>query len=491
MEFKPLYYKDKLHIINPTGDVGVVTLWSPVKTIYKKLSTIGIDLEPQTSRVAALGTLYGNGIPELLRNLLYNPQIGHLILLGKDLSGSRHELKHFFTHGLEEVTYLGTSMYGILGTDRKMDGNVMPEDFGGRLTLTDLSPYRGAEAQDKIRSFYNQLPPQKPCTAERVHRPIPPVHVAWHPSDPRGHTVIRTYPLEAWKELIFRIVRFGHRNTIQKGERIELQNIKVIVQRPVEETKEQLAEHGFSLDKLQAYQKQLLDPTLPIERTYTYGNRMRGHFMAEGERIDTLAMAVERLQKDPETRQAYITLWDTSQDALPESKGHPCLVSLFFRKFEEKLTLTATFRTHNALDGWLRNVYGLMVIQKYVADRTHIPVGSLSIISHSISIDPQGNGMDRARAIAETKETDEVIDAVTGRRSPRQDPNGAFLVTTDKESQEIVVQHNYQGQTLKEYRAQSSEELEKMLARDLALSEISHALYLGREIARKALQLKT
>jgi thymidylate synthase len=41
-----------------------------------------------------------------------------------------------------------------------------------------------------------------------------------------------------------------------------------------------------------------------------------------------------------------------------------------------------------------------------------------------------------------------------------------------------------------EYRGKSAEEIERQLARDLALSEISHALYLGREVARKEFEMK-
>jgi thymidylate synthase len=43
---------------------------------------------------------------------------------------------------------------------------------------------------------------------------------------------------------------------------------------------------------------------------------------------------------------------------------------------------------------------------------------------------------------------------------------------------------------IKQYRGKSAEEIERQLARDAALSEISHALYLGREIARKEFQMK-
>ena len=63
-----------------------------------------------------------------------------------------------------------------------------------------------------------------------------------------------------------------------------------------------------------------------------------------------------------------MALWDTARD-LTVKEGRPCLGSLFFRRFEGKLTLSATFRTHNAMDAWLLNVYGLMAVQNWVAER--------------------------------------------------------------------------------------------------------------------------
>ncbi|MBF0462230.1 MAG: hypothetical protein HQL87_12625 [Magnetococcales bacterium] len=489
--FEPLYYKDKLQIINPQGDIGVVTLWSPVKTVYKKLSTHGIDLDPHTSRIAALGTLYGNGLPELLHNLLYNPQIAYLVILGKDLANARQELIGFFARGLEETTYLGTPMYRIIGTDKKMDGSVKPEDFRTRpLTVTDLSVHREPELAAALQSYFAERPPQQPCQAERVRRTIPQPVVQWYPSHPGGHSLMRHTPLEAWQEVIFRLVRFGHRQQLRKGERIELQNMKVIIQEPAEEDPVPLAKWGFALADLHAYQATLLDPTPSAEQPYTYGNRLRGYFQSGTGVIDTLETAICHLREDAESRRAYIALWDSNRDTLPITRGHPCLVALFFRKWAGQLTLTATFRTHNALDGWLRNVYGLMAVQRYVADRVPLPVGSLTIISHSISIDPQGNGLARAQAIALAKKSDDRVDLATGKRSLRMDPNGELLLSTDDDTQEIVVQHLYQGRLLKEYRAKEPETLEKMLARDCALSEISHALYLGREMARCEIKLK-
>jgi hypothetical protein len=48
--------------------------------------------------------------------------------------------------------------------------------------------------------------------------------------------------MEAWTELIYRLFRFGHRNMVAKKSgpegRVELQNIKAIIERPVEEADE-------------------------------------------------------------------------------------------------------------------------------------------------------------------------------------------------------------------------------------------------------------
>ena len=114
--------------------------------------------------------------------------------------------------------------------------------------------------------------------------------------------------------------------------------------------------------------------------------------------------------------------------------------------------------------------------------------GALTVFSHSISIDAAV--LDKAKSIAKSKTTDHVVNRETGKIDLRFDPNGEFTVTVDQEAGEIVVQHSWRGAKISEYRATTAEAIENQLARDAALSEISHALYLGREMARKEAQLK-
>ncbi|MBF0097121.1 MAG: hypothetical protein HQM04_10855 [Magnetococcales bacterium] len=490
--FEPLYYQDRLQVVNPQGDVGVVTLWTPPGVIGKKLQQWGIDLQPHTARIAVLGTLYGNGLAEMLVNLLYNPQIVHIVILGKDLGGSRQELLNFFQLGVEPSDYLGSAMYRIIGTGRWLDGSVLPEDFQQRpLQVVDFSQWRHEEAAERVRAYFAALPAVQTTELPRVRRSVRKPEVAWYPSHPCGHTVVRRTPLEAWQEVVFRLLRFGQRQQLRKGERLELLNCKVVVDEPFAESAAVLEKWGFSLAALQEYQASILDGSPPEEQPYTYGNRLRGYFQsAPGMVIDGLEQAVRHLQEDGESRRAYISLWDGRRDLLPGVRGHPCLVTLFFRKWGETLTLTATFRSHNALDGWLRNCYGLMAIQDFVAQRVGLAVGALTLLSHSISIDPQGDGLARAKAIALAKKSDDRIDPESGKVSLRTDPNGEFVVSMDRAAGELVVHHRYRGQLLKEYRGRDSESIEKQLARDCALSEIGHALFLGREMARWQMKLR-
>jgi thymidylate synthase len=488
VEFQALYYQDRLKIVNPEGDVAITTLWSKVESAHQILEEAGVDLTPESSRIGPIANLYGNGLPQMLRNLLWNPQLRHIVILGKNLSGSREWILNFFEHGLEEVEFLGAKAFRIRNTTRTIDGCVQPQNFPHIPEFTVLGDVGDPATKAGLKTFFDGLPPQQACADARVEPPpIPEPVVSRFPSEPRSHTIVRDTPMEAWTELIFRLFRFGHRNMVAKKSgpegRVELQNIKAIIERPVEEADEILQQYGFSLEKFQGYQRRILDPNKPADLAYTYGNRLRGYFP----KVDSLEIVGQRLKEKPESRHAYIALWDNARD-LPEGTDTPCFVSAFFRKFEDKLTLTATFRSHNAMEAWPENVYGLIAILRFVAEKAGIEPGALTVFSHSISIDT--SSLEKARKIATSKESDEVHDPTTGKLGPRMDPNGAFTTTFDRATWELVVEHSYDGMKLNEYRGKSAEEIERQLGRDVALSEISHALYLGREIARKEFEMK-
>jgi thymidylate synthase len=479
MEFKPLYFADRLKIINPRGTIGVVTLWSKVEYVIERFREAGVDLDPASSPIAVFGNLYGNGLREMLRNLLYNPQIQTLLICGNDRSGSKDELINFFVEGLQKVSafvrYLSPSP-GIAvapalirGTNRIIDNLVKPTQFRKPPQLIWFGDPHRNEAINNISQYFESLNPASQEDIPRKELPLPVVEVPYFPSNPRGHLVVRETPLQAWKEVLHLLARFGRRVNLMKGDRLELQNVKVVVEKPRFESDEKLQAVHLDPLELKNYQENILKGDLREDETYNYGHRLRTYFD-----LDTLAACAERLKKDREDRKSYVALWDSRRD-LTVKEGRPCLVSLFFRKFEGKLTLSATFRTHNPMDAWPLNVYGLMAIQNWVAERVGLPPGAITVISHSLGLDPRE--LDRALM-------------VIGKRpfKVRLDPMGYFRITLD--GKEILVEHRFEDVTLKEYRGKKAERLQHEIARDVALSDINHAIYLGRQLAKAEMALK-
>lgn len=500
MEFLPLYFADRLTIINPQGTIGVVTLWSKVDYVIGRFREAGVDLDPQTSPIAVFGTLYGNGLREMLRNLLYNPQIQTLLICGHDRSGSKQDLINFFELGLEPVEssvihYMSPpgvdqiSACRIIKTSRLLDNLVQPKIFSKPPRILWLGDSQEEKTISNIQKYFisSQVQPGF-IDSDRIKVSLPQVEVPVFPSNPRAHLVVSETPLDAWKEILYLLARFGKGVALTKGDRLELQNIKAVVEKPKFDREDYLEKYNLDSEKLKKYQKDIVRSKIRPDKSslkgqarlpkwvqlrpdesYNYSERIRAHFG-----LDLLETCVVRLRKDPEDRKAYLTLWDNPED-LKANSGHPCFVSMFFRKFEEKLTLTATFRTHNALDGWLLNFYGLMAIQKWVSKRVSIPSGQITVVSHSISLDPRE--LDRALMVIGTRPF-----------KVRLDPMGYFRITLD--GQEILVEHRFEDVTLKEYRAKKAERLQHEIARDVALSDLNHAIYLGRQLAKAEMALR-
>jgi thymidylate synthase len=334
----------------------------------------------------------------------------------------------------------------------------------------------------------DSLPRSTNGTASRVRVELPRAGSAggsFQPSEVGAHQVVRARPLDCWEELVVRAVRFGHPVSLAKGARLELLNAVAVITDPAVEPGSALASFGFDLERFEAYGRRILSGELPEGISYTYGNRLRRHFG-----VDALEVAASLLRSDPETRGAYVSLWDTPVDLSPEARGKPCLATLFFRLSGGRLTLTATYRAHNLLTAWLENVYGLMSVQRWVASRAGVPPGAITVVSHSLGIDPASPRFAMAQAMAAGWSRDDDLDRGTGKYSLRQDPNGYFVVTVDRDRRTVVAEHRFGGVLVKRYEAERAVTIEREVAADMAVSLVSHALWLGRELSAKERQLR-
>jgi thymidylate synthase len=499
MRFEPLYYPDRLHVVNPEGDVGVLTLWTPVPAAKRRLEQLvpGV-LDPARSRVSVISNLYGDGMLAMLCNLLNNPQIRHLMAIGQDLElPTCAELEAFLANGLEPTQLLGASVSRIRGTSRvfpQLDG-FDAERLRSTLTFRAFGTFSEPALATELDEYLRALP-TRPVgwSGDRIQVELPTSlgeNYRFRPSDPAAHQVVRARPLDCWEELVTRVVRFGRPVELDNGPRLELINVRTVITHPVEESAQLLADAGFDLGDLRGYQRSMFDAQLPEDVSYTYGNRMGGFFdlvpsTSQGRPTrNLLAAAAAQLRADPESRHAYVSLWDNVTDLPADGVSRastPCLATLFFRLCGGVLHLTTTYRAHNLLVAWLRNVYGLIAIQRAVAEAAGLPAGPITVISESLTIDPRNSRYPLAQQIAAAWNTDEDFDRDQGKHSLREDPHGYFRVSVEAAKGEIVAEHCFDGLVIKQYRATSAAKIERQIIGDMAVSLPSHALWLGREL---------
>jgi hypothetical protein len=133
--------------------------------------------------------------------------------------------------GIEKVSILR-----IGSTNRLIDDLVKPQQFkyyskGIPQVLRIAHDLQDEELLKHVNHIFKRPhPPEPVCESDRKKVPLPEVEVQYFPSNPRGHLVVQDSILEAWKEVLYLLTRFGYRVALSKGERLELQHVKVVVE---------------------------------------------------------------------------------------------------------------------------------------------------------------------------------------------------------------------------------------------------------------------
>lgn len=109
----------------------------------------------------------------------------------------------------------------------------------------------------------------------------------------------------------------------------------------------------------------------------TYGPRIRGQ----------LRECVERLRKDPDTRQALMTIWDPLHDGGNFTpKDLPCTIVLAFAIFDGRLEMSVTMRSNDVWWGLAHDIPMFTALQLTVADALRMPAGPYVHNAYSLHI---------------------------------------------------------------------------------------------------------
>jgi len=466
----PTYFKDKLILGNPDSEIGIVTLWTPVNKIVDQIDK---------NLFALAGQLYSKeGINYIIRNIWANPSIRLLIICGEERVGSGSALINLFTKGVNEKNE-------VIDTEFCQIHKEIPkgaiDQFRNNVKFENLI---GVYDLEKIIVKIKNYQPQNKAWAEPQIFPEAKVEFdGVMPTDQSVFKIRKQYAGEAWLEIIKKIMKFGTiRESFHGNNCKELFNITTVITAEDPTNFKMFPYFQITAKDIQDY----LPKFMTGERgtaDYTYGERLWNFPKIENQdyrykQVDDVI--VDFLKRYPTDRAACAAIFGIQDHT---AKSSPCMCFVQATNVEDKLDLTAYFRSHDIFGGWLLNAFGLRTLQKYIADKLGWPIGNLTIYSNCAHI------YDNNWPIAQ-----EIIKTYGNELDCTPDPRGYIILTT--ESEEIIAKHvSPNGKFLQEFCQNGKEDKATMkLYNQLVLADvvslIPHAFDLGAEIQKAEIAIK-
>ena len=485
IQYTPKYKPNQL--ICGVGQTAVITGWSTRQSIAKKLSP---------EQYAVIGQLYSptRGINFLVRNLLYNPHVTHLVAVNATKedrnAGAIDCLLDFFKNGFKEgVSDTGRQCWVICS---HIAGYIDIDIPAQSLTLLRQS-IRCYEAKtaaaviEIINTLCIDLPPWSiPQTF-----PLEILEPAILPGTRYGHRVEGKTIAETWVKIIHRIKTTGTiRPTGYDGQWQELIDLVAIV---VDEPEAfYFPEPNYlPVDKsfIDEYIPQVLDDAPYREGVkYTYGQRLRSWFGR-----DQIKEVVSKLTREIDAASAVMNLWDSGNNIRRndgssdhQHGGSPCLNHIWVRVVDNELSLTATFRSNDMFSAWTSNAMGLRALQRHIKDEVEARSSNKLVLGPLITISQSAHIYDDCWENADRLIANQYAQIVN--KQSYFDPCGDFLI--EVEDSQIVVSQTIPngGEVVKKFAGKHPLKLLREICASSPGIQPDHAAYLGLEIQKAFMQ---
>jgi len=474
-QYRPLAQSN--HLLCGTGQVAIVTGWTPKEAVAKYL---------QAFEYAAIGNLYSptRGLSPLLRNLLANPHVRYLVVLDatrEDRNAGACQclldfLKNGITHGQTET---GREAWLV---DSPVTGYIdieIPEASLDRLRET-VQCVRVETIVDAVSETQRLARSPLAPWGEPQSFPEPDRPAAIAIPGPRyGHRLEGRTIAETWVKILQRIQTTGTIRPTVYGPWRELIDLMAIVtgEPPDFDFPDYLpVRREFIGD----YLAQILDDAPDREGVkYTYGQRLRSHF---GQ--DQIAGVIDKLAADSDSSRAVMSLWDVADR---DAKTPPSLNHLRVRIVGGELSLTATLRSNDMFSAWVANAMGLRALQCHIRDAIaersgdQFTLGPLITVSQSAHI--YSDCWEQADRVVASQYPKLCRDRAFG------DPSGSFTIRI--EDGQILADHLTpgSGEVVNCYCGKSARSLYQQIAADCPVLQVEHALYLGTELQKAEMAL--
>jgi thymidylate synthase len=465
----PLGNRENITIGDPESNVAIASLW----TLRGKITDI---LTPE--QYAVIGQQYSNDPSAMLRNLAANTNIRHLVICGTELSGSGLALQRLWENGVDEKGR-------IVGVEKASIEPEIPQGVVDAIrNNVDLKTYFMGRSEQEFNSIKSNLPayvdslPKLPAWAEAMVFPKTAVEIATtRPSEAGAHYIRAKTMGKVWLKILNDMFTFGEVDGSFAGERaLGLSNVITVIENQEPAVVEEY--YPFTNETAANYVNEFANPERPAGVFYAYGERIWGYedreqtlfnatneflqtehgiqlpdpfiftpslgvaqriYQREGEPIlnQVDQVILDRLKKHRYDNTAVAVLYDPVRDVrlhsdIPEKNFNtPCVSMLQASVRAGKLEMTAVWRSNEMYLAWPQNVWGLLSIQKYIADELEIPTGPM--ITHSVRTQIYEN-----RWVEAQRTLQNFGHMAFGFED---DPRGNFLVRADAENGQVGITH--------------------------------------------------
>ena len=420
------------------------------------------------------GQLYSkSGINYIIRNILANPSIHYLIVCGQDTSSSGQALINFFQKGIDED-------YNIIDTDFALIHKEIPKEsiklIRENIKIKNLIGVRDA---DKIaKELKSCLVKGRPFANPQIFTEHKEKKATSFPTDQSVFKIREKYIGSAWLRILKLILKFGAINKSWYGNEVrEIFNVAAVISHENPLNSQIFPFLQVSNEDIKKYQSSIMSGNKGDE-IYNYGERL-WNYKGINQVEDVM---IPYLKKYPSDRAALAVIFDMAHDH--KASRSPCMCLVQATTLNDRLNLTAYFRSHAIFSGWVLNAFGLRQVQHYIAQKLSKKIGLLTIFSNCAHI--YENELPAAKKIVKEhgfKKLDYYLD-----------PRGYFIVSV--KGKDIVLRHySPDNQFLQEFRQNGLEEkaaikIYNKLILVEAVSEISHAFDLGAELQKAEIAIK-
>lgn len=481
-----LYQPDKYKVWVGNGTTAALcTVWNEVEKAIKASPEV-------LEKSALVGTLYSRqGVNIILRNLALNPQIRTL---------------YMWDHGTLSCSPFGVTGKSIL--EKIWESGVDDNGYVAEVDFTlekEIDPKVVNIIKDNVRIVTVSEGDIHAVTAkiENVHEDpyMDPVRFAdaepevvdIFPSETLGFVVHGSTVVDTWLRVVDRVMRYGVIKGTQYGTQQreligvtwvinneDIENIYLETDWPT--SLKQTT--GLNLDSIKQYFDVFLSPDTPEGIKYTYGNRLQ-RYPHEPQPINEIEdIILKELKDSPDTRRAVATTLVPAIDK--DSKEPPCITQIQCLQTEGKLHLLVTARSHDIFKAAIPNAFGLLALQKKIANESGFEVGSLQITSQSAHI--YESDWDDAKKLAECtfweREPNLVFDPATS-----ADKRGMFIISVDNDG--IIAQFKTpSGDDMIALKGKTAWDISARIAQLELVSRFDHALDIGAELQKAEIALQ-